>query len=156
MTTTETTHKFETKRPSRIKFKCPRIETSRIHSIVFLISEYLVQRGQKLVRKCTLIGAKHVLVDERIYCINRNGNMNQTRAMQYCKDINATLPLPVSLLEFETFSNFSGPDKAWIGISDPSNSGKKENWRDGHNKKPAYVKPRVKTLDDFLKFHTEI
>ena len=108
------------------------------------------------MRKCTLIGAKHVLADERIYCINRNGKMTQTRAIEYCKDINATLPLPVSLLEFETFSNFSGPDKAWIGISDPSNSGKKENWRDGHNKKPAYVKPRVKTLDDFLKFHTEI
>ena len=103
------------------------------------------------MRKCTLIGAKHVLADERIYCINRNGKMNQTRAIEYCKDINATLPLPVSLLEFETFSNFSGPDKAWIGISDPSNSGKKENWRDGHNKKPAYVKPRVKTLDDFFK-----
>ena len=108
------------------------------------------------MRKCTLIGAKHVLVDERIYCINRNGNMNQTRAMQYCKDINATLPLPVSLLEFQAFSNFSRPHKAWIGISDPSNSGKKKNWRDGQNKKPAYVKPRVKTLDDFLKFHTEI
>ena len=98
------------------------------------------------MRKCTLIGAKHVLVDERIYCINRNGNMNQTRAMQYCKDINATLPLPVSLLEFEAFSNFSSPHKAWIGISDPSNSGKKKNWRDGQNKKPAYVKPRVKTF----------
>ena len=155
MTTTETTQKFETKRPSRIKFKCSRIETSRIHRIVFfIISEYLVQRGQKLVRKCTLIGAKHVLVDERIYCINRNGNMNQTRAMQYCKDINATLPLPVSLLEFEAFSNFSSPHKAWIGISDPSNSGKKKNWRDGQNKKPAYVKPRVKTFGlILLKFY---
>ena len=95
------------------------------------------------MRKCTLIGAKHVLVDERIYCINRNGNMNQTRAMQYCKDINATLPLPVSLLEFEAFSNFSRPHKAWIGISDPSGSGKRENWRDVQNKKPVYVKLRV-------------
>ena len=69
--------------------------------------------------------------------------MNQTRAMQYCKELNATLPLPVSLLEFETFSNFSGPDKAWIGISDPSGSGKRENWRDVQNKKPVYVKLRV-------------
>ena len=88
------------------------------------------------MRKCTLIGAKHVLVDERIYCINRNENMNQTRAMQYCKELNATLPLPVSLLEFEAFSNFSSPHKAWIGISDPSNSGKKENWRNVQNKNP--------------------
>ena len=110
------------------------------YSIVFLISEYLVQRGQKLVRKCTLIGAEHVLVDERIYCINRNGNMNQTRAMQYCKDINATLPLPVSLLEFEAFSNFSSPHKAWIGVSDPLNTGQKLSWIDIENRQPAYVK----------------
>ena len=121
-----------------------------------IILEFINQRRRKLVRECTLIDAEHVLVDERIYCVNRIGNMNQTRAVEYCKEINATLPLPVSLREFEAFSNFSSPQKAWIGIRDLSNSGKKENWRDGHNKKPAYVKPRVKTLDDFLKFHTEI
>ena len=95
------------------------------------------------MRKCTLIGAKHVIIDERTYCFNRNGNMNQTRAMQYCKELNATLPLPVSLLEFETFSNFSGPDNAWMGIYDPSKSGKKKNWRDFANKRPAFVKLKV-------------
>ena len=73
--------------------------------------------------------------------------MNQTRAMKYCKKLNATLSLPISLLEFETFSNFSGAHKAWIGISDPSNSGKRQNWRDSQNKKPVYVKLRVKTFD---------
>ena len=82
--------------------------------------------------------------------------MNQTSAMQHCKELNATLPLPVSLLEFEAFSNFSSPHKAWIGISDPSNSGKKKNWRDGQNKKPAYVKPWVKTFDDFFSFIQKI
>ena len=69
--------------------------------------------------------------------------MNQTRAVEYCTELNATLPLPASLLEFEVFSNFSKPNKTWIGISDPSNSGKKENWRDVQNKLPAYVKERV-------------
>ena len=68
--------------------------------------------------------------------------------MQYCKEINATLPLPASFLEFEAFSDFSSPHKAWIGLSDPSNSGNKENWRDVRNKKPAYVKPRVKTMNE--------
>ena len=102
------------------------------------------------MKKCTLIGAKHALVDEGIYCFNKNGNMNQTRAVQYCKENNATLPLPVSLLEFELFSNFSSAHKAWIGISDLSNSGKKENWRDLQNKKPVYVKRRVKTIDELL------
>ena len=96
-----------------------------------------------MIKKCSLRDAKHILVDERIYCANTNDNMNQTRAIEYCKKLNATLPLPVSLLEFEVFSNFSRPDNAWIGISDPSNSGKNENWRDFQNKKPVYVKLRV-------------
>ena len=76
--------------------------------------------------------------------------MNQIRAIQTCKELNATLPLPVSLLEFKAFSNFSSPHKAWTGISDPSKSGKKENWRDVQNKKPIYVKPRVKTFNEIL------
>ena len=96
------------------------------------------------MKNCTLIDAKHVLVDERTYCINKIGNMNQTRAIDYCKALNATLPLPVSLLEFLVFSNFSSPHKAWIGISDPFNTGRKMSWRDVENKKPPYIKPMVK------------
>ena len=69
--------------------------------------------------------------------------MNQIRAIQYCKELNATLPLPVSLLEFKAFSNFSSPHKAWTGVTDPFNSGRKMNWRDLENKKPAYVKQMV-------------
>ena len=111
--------------------------------IFFLILGFVVQRGRKLVRKCSLIGAEYMLVDERIYCANKNGKMNQTRAIEYCKELNATLPLPLSLLEFEVFSNFSGPDKTWIGLSDLSNSGKKENWINIHDKQTVFVKPRV-------------
>ena len=86
------------------------------------------------MRRCSLNGAKHILVDERIYCANENGIMNQTRAIEYCNELNATLPLPLSLLEFEAFSNFSSPNKAWIGISDPSVSAKKEKWKSIHKK----------------------
>ena len=116
----------------------------------YFFQEFIFRQDQKIARNCTLYGAKHVLVDERLYCVNKNGNMNQTRALQYCKEMNATLPLPVSLLEFETFSNFFSPHKAWIGISDPSKSGKKENWKDNQNKKPVYVKPRVETFNVFF------
>ena len=70
--------------------------------------------------------------------------MNLTEAYGYCKNLNATLPLPLSLLEYEVFSNFSSPNKTWIGITDPLNSGKKENWRDVLNKQPVYVKLMVK------------
>ena len=92
------------------------------------------------MKECSLNGAKHILVDERIYCANKNGNMFQTRAMKYCEERNATLPLPLSSLEFEVFSNLTSPNKAWIGISDPSNSGKRGNWRDVQNNKPDYIK----------------
>ena len=101
----------------------------------------MTQNGKRFVRKCSLNGAKYLLIDERIYCANTVVNMNQTRAMEYCEKLNATLPLPVSLLEFEVFSNLSSPHKTWIGISDPLNSGRKINWRDFQNKQPAYVKP---------------
>ena len=120
---------------------------TRLFYITKFFPEFVFRQNRKLARKCTLIGAKHVLVDERLYCVNRFGNMNKTRAMHHCKELNATLPLPVSLLEFEAFTNFSNPHKAWIGISDASNSGRKENWRDVQNKKPVYVKRRVKTID---------
>ena len=99
--------------------------------------------GQKLIRKCSLNGAEHLLIDERIYCTNKNGILDRSRAMEYCRELNATLPLPLSLLEFEVFSNLSGSDQTWIGLTDPLQSGKKENWRDVENKKPNYVKPRV-------------
>ena len=95
------------------------------------------------MKKCSLIGAKHILVDERVYCMNKNGVMNQTSAAKYCNEHNATLPLPASLLEFEFLSNFSGPENAWMGINDPSKSGKKKNWRDFANKRPAFVKLKV-------------
>ena len=69
--------------------------------------------------------------------------MNHTRAIDYCRQFNATLPLPVSLLEFEVFSNFSGPEKAWIGVSDPSKSWNKESWKDAENKQRVFIKIMV-------------
>ena len=112
------------------------------------MSWFVFQNGKRKVRKCSLVGAKHILVDEQIYCVNKNGMMNQTKAMNYCRERYATLPLPLSLLELNFFSDFSSPKKAWIGISDPANSGKKENWRDVQNKKPVYVKLMVKTSNN--------
>ena len=101
-----------------------------------------------MAKKCSLNGAKHLLIDERIYCANKNVYMNQTRAIEHCEKLNATLPLPISLLEFEVFSNFSSPDisspeKAWIGISDPYKTGRRISWRDFENEQPLYVKPVV-------------
>ena len=108
-------------------------------SFIQIYLGFVIERGQKFNKVCSLKGAKYMLVDERIYCANKNANMNQTRAIEYCREINATLPLPLSLLEFQAFSNLTSPDKAWIGISDPSNSGKRGNWRDVQNNKPEYI-----------------
>ena len=109
-------------------------------SLTALFEEFFVQHGEKIWKNCTLIGAKHLVVDERIYCLKKNGKLNYPMALEYCRKLDATLPLPMSLLEFEAFSNFTSPYNTWIGINDPSNSGKKENWRDAQNNAPAYVK----------------
>ena len=95
------------------------------------------------VKKCSLNDAEQIVIDERIYCLAKYGNMNQTTAIDYCRQLNSTLPLPVSLHEFEVFSNFSSPNTTWIGISDPSRSGNKDSWRDVNNKQPAFVKSMV-------------
>ena len=115
---------------------------------------FIIQQGHQLVKKCSLGGAKHIIVDERIYCANKYKSMNYTRAVEHCEKLNATLPLPTSLLEFEIFSNFTGPNKVWIDITDSSKSGKKENWRDAQNKQPAYVKSRVKIFEAICKTYT--
>ena len=92
------------------------------------------------MKKCSLTSAKHVVIDEQIYCIKNNGNMNYSKALNFCKKQKATLPLPSSLLEFEVFYNFSGTNKTWIGVSDPLRSRKKESWIEFLNNQPVYIK----------------
>ena len=69
--------------------------------------------------------------------------MSYIQALNFCKKQRATLPLPLSLLEFEVFYNFSGPNKAWIGISDPLSGRKKQSWTEFINNQPVYIKLRV-------------
>ena len=107
-------------------------------------------QGGNIARISELDAAKSNRFDiEVAKKVHSHGKMNQTKAIEYCAERNATLPLPVSLLEFEGFSNFSRShwydpiDSVWIGISDPSRSGNKDSWRDVNNKQPAFVKSMV-------------
>ena len=74
----------------------------------------------------------------------------QYHAVDYCKSINAKLPLPKSKEEFDEFRRIMD-FYVWIGIMDTSVSGNKSNWRDleGNLIENAYVNLRVKNLTVF-------
>ena len=76
------------------------------------------------------------------------GSKKQNEAMDFCKNINAKLPLPKSKAEFDEFvkiTGFSASSWAWIGIRDLTRGGVKANWKDaeGNPIGNAYVNLRV-------------
>ena len=102
-----------------------------------------IQNDLNVLGKCSVGAGVQVVIDEQVYCLTQGGKMTLVKAIEYCMKLNATLPMPLSSLEFEAFSIFSSPLNTWLGISDVSNSGQKENWRDFQNSQPSYVKSRV-------------
>ena len=73
------------------------------------------------------------------------GYKKQNEAMDYCKNINAKLPLPKSQGEFNEFNKITGGFTVWIGIRDLTRGGVKANWKDaeGNPIGNAYVNSRV-------------
>ena len=65
--------------------------------------------------------------------------------MDFCKNINAKLPLPKSKAEFDEFVKITGSSYVWIGIKDLTMGGVRENWKDaeGNSIGNAYVNLRV-------------
>ena len=72
------------------------------------------------------------------------GSKKQNEAMDYCKNINAKLPLPKSKAEFDEFKKIM-VGQVWIGIKDLTRGGVKANWKDaeGNPIGNAYVNLRV-------------
>ena len=76
------------------------------------------------------------------------GKKKQNEAMDFCKNINAKLPLPKSKAELDEFvkiTDFSEPSWVWIGIRDLTRGGVKANWKDveGNPIGNGYVNLRV-------------
>ena len=76
------------------------------------------------------------------------GKMNQDKAIGFCKLSNAGLPLPKSKGEVDEFLKITGCQNVWIGLTDSTQSGNKEAWKDleGNPIGNRYVNLRVKNI----------
>ena len=81
-----------------------------------------------------------------------NGKKNQDEAIDWCKKINAGLPLPKSKGELTEFLKITKSDNVWIGLTDSTKSGKMAAWKDieGNLIGSRYVNLRVITFNFFL------
>ena len=94
-------------------------------NLVFTVSRLGV------VRKCTLTGSIEVLSYDGInYCMVNHGKKSQDAAIEFCKKMNAGLPLPKNKGEVDEYLKITGSKYVWIGITDSTQSGDKAAWKD--------------------------
>ena len=90
-------------------------------------------------------GAQSFTVNKRNFCVLKRGRKSQVVGTAECKDLNAKLPIPTSQAEINELRKIY-VGWIWLGISDPSSSGVKDNWKDINGKKPAYIQLRILNL----------
>ena len=100
--------------------------------------------GLGIVAKCTLTGAvKNINVDGRSYCVVDHGNKRHSKAFEFCKKLNARLPLPRNKKESQEFIKISG--KVWTNVDarNPKKTSKIYAWVDAEGKpfckRPVYL-----------------
>ena len=77
-----------------------------------------------------------------------HGRKSQDEAINICKKLNAGLPLPKNKGEEDEFLKITGSQYVWIGLTDSTQSGNKEAWKDleGNPIGNRYVNLRVKNI----------
>ena len=81
-----------------------------------------------------------------------HGKKGQNKAIQFCKKMNAGLPLPKSKGEVDEYLKITGSERVWIGITDSTQSGDMAAWKDldGNPIGSRYVNLRVKKFSFFF------
>ena len=59
-----------------------------------------------------------------------HGKKPQDVAIDFCKSMNAGLPLPKSKGEVDEYLKITGSQSVWIGLTDSTKSGNKAAWKD--------------------------
>ena len=99
-----------------------------------------------VVSQCTLTGSvKKFTHDGNTYCMVNHGNKYQDAAIDFCKNLNAGLPLPKSKEEAAEYLKITGSSSVWIGLTDSTKSGDMTAWKDldGNPIGNRYVNLRV-------------
>ena len=94
-------------------------------NLLFLVS------GLGVVPMCTLTGSvKTFTYDDNTYCMVDHGVKFQDAAIEFCKKMNAGLPLPKSKGEITEYLKITGSERVWMGLTDVTNSGNMAAWKD--------------------------
>ena len=113
-----------------------------------------------VVPQCTLTGSVKIFSnDGNTYCMVNHGKKSQDAAIDFCKKLNAGLPLPKSKGETEEYLKITGSENVWIGLTDVTKSGNMTAWKDleGNPIGNRYVNLRVVNLMDHkAKFYVSI
>ena len=100
--------------------------------------------GLGIVVKCTLTGTvKNINVGGRSYCVVDHGHKKHPVAFEFCKKLNARLPLPRNKQEIDEFLKISGPTWTNIDARNPKRTSNKAEWVDAEDKplgnRPIYL-----------------
>ena len=99
-----------------------------------------------VVQNCTLTGSiKTLTYDGNTYCMVDHGKKSQYAAIEFCKKMNAGLPLPKSKGEATEYLKITGSEHVWMGLTDVTKSGDMAAWKDldGNPIGNRYVNLRV-------------
>ena len=131
---------------------CPRTLRQILNHINFSLKVYQAL-GLGIVAKCTLTGAvtavKNIKVDGRSYCAVYHGSKKHTEAVEFCKNLNARLPLPRNKAELDSFvkfyksyGNYKGT-YTHVDARNPKKTSNKAEWVDAEDKplgnRPVYL-----------------
>ena len=96
-----------------------------------------------VVAWCTLIGdVRNINVDGRSYCVVDHGIKTHPEAFEFCKKLNARLPLPRTKQESEKFLDISD---SWTHVDarNPKKTSNKAEWVDAEGEplgdRPVYL-----------------
>ena len=99
--------------------------------------------GLGIVTKCTLTGyVQNINVDGRSYCVVDHGIKKHSEAFEFCKKLNARLPLPRNKQEADEFLKISGRMWTHVDARNPKQTSNRAEWVDAEDKplgnRPVY------------------
>ena len=85
---------------------------------------------------------KNINVDGRSYCVVDHGSKKHPDAVEFCKKLNARLPLPRTKAELDEFRKIS-PSYTNVDARNPKKTANKAEWVDAEGKplgnRPVYL-----------------
>ena len=83
---------------------------------------------------------KNIYVNGRSYCVADHGRMKHPEAFEFCKKLNARLPLPRNKQEADEFIKIGGKTDTNVDARNPKKTSNRAEWVDAEDK-PLGIRP---------------